>query len=310
MNTEDRAFHWDGLADGETAGEVRRAILGWASRADLPVELADELTLAAYEAMANAIEHAYAGAEQGPLSVRVTRDDTAIVVRVADQGRWRSAAGDELRGRGLLLMEGLAKELAVDRTAHGTTVEMRWSTPETRPVGPPPVRPDAEPGDEAVEDRLGGMETITDTTLTRLNVEEMTREMLVRVREVLGVDTATVLVYDAASEQLIASASAGIEEEVRQGVRIPFGQGFAGTVAAEQRPVVVDHVDDTTVLNPLLWAAGLHTLLGVPMVAAGRLAGVLHVGSRERHTFSENDIDLLELAAHRLARAITAQASY
>jgi serine phosphatase RsbU (regulator of sigma subunit)/anti-sigma regulatory factor (Ser/Thr protein kinase) len=310
MNAEDRAFHWDGPADGETASEVRRAIQGWATRAGLPTDLAEGLTLAGYEAMANAVEHAYAGTEQGPLSVRVTRDDDSIVMRVADQGRWRSATKDELRGRGLLLMEGLAKELAVDRSEHGTTVEMRWSLPEVQPIGLPSVSRGIGPGDEGVEDRLRGLEAITDTALNRLTVEEMTLEMLVRVREVLGADTSTVLVYDAASEHLIATASVGIEEEVRQGIRIPFGQGFAGTVAAEHRPMVVDHVDNTTVLNPLLWEAGLHTLLGVPMTAGGHTVGVLHVGSRKQRTFSENDIGLLELAADRLALAIRAQVSY
>jgi hypothetical protein len=39
-------------------------------------------------------------------------------------------------------------------------------------------------------------------------------------------------------------------------VRIPVGHGFAGRIAAEHRPVILDRVDHTTVLNPILWAKG------------------------------------------------------
>ena len=60
--------------------------------------------------------------------------------------------------------------------------------------------------------------------------------------DVVQVDTA-VLLLDASSGHLIATAAVGLEEEVRQGVRIPVGRGFAGQIAAERRPVILDHVD-------------------------------------------------------------------
>ena len=65
--------------------------------------------------------------------------------------------------------------------------------------------------------------------------------------------------------ELIARAAKGIEEEVEQGVRIPVGKGFAGRIAAEQRPVVIDDVDHADVLNPILREKGIRSLLGVPL---------------------------------------------
>ncbi len=314
MSAPDPVFRWDGPAEPGAASEVRRAIQGWGARAGLPAELTEEVTLASYEAMANAVEHAYAGTEPGPMSVRISHDAHDVIVVVADKGRWRSPDGppgvDQLRGRGLVLMEGLAREPTITSTEAGTTVELRWPVPSDRHDRRIPVAQAIEPGGADVEDRLRGMEAITDPALTRLDADTMTQEMLIRVRGLLGVDTATILLYDVASEFLLATASVGIEEEVRQGVRIPFGHGFAGTVAAKQRPLVVDHVDATTVLNPLLWEAGLQTLLGVPMMANGRVMGVLHVGSCSPRTFTEHDISLLELAADRLALTTRAQVSH
>ena len=81
------------------------------------------------------------------------------------------------------------------------------------------------------------------------------------------------------ADELVARAAVGIEEEVEQGVRIPVGRGFAGRVAAERRPVILDDVDHADVLNPILREKGIKSLLGVPLIAAATSLGVLHVGS-------------------------------
>lgn len=153
------------------------------------------------------------------------------------------------------------------------------------------------------EDRLRKIEAVTDSALADMSTEELLRELLVRVRDLLAADTATVLLLDDSERQLIAVAAVGIEEEVRQGVRVPVGQGFAGRVAALREPVVIDRVDPDTVVNPLLWEHGLRVLLGVPLVAAGRLIGVLHVGVVSARRFTDDDCHLLQMVADRIALA-------
>ncbi len=101
-------------------------------------------------------------------------------------------------------------------------------------------------------DRLRRIEAVTDTALGHLGVEEMLVELLDRVRELLEVDTAAVLLLDASGQYLVATAARGVEEEVRQGVRIPLGKGFAGRIGALKEPVALEHVDHTNVLNPIL----------------------------------------------------------
>src|SRR5215469_8254443 len=118
-----------------------------------------------------------------------------------------------------------------------------------------------------VEDRLRDIQSITDAALARLDDHDLLDELLDRTRDALQADTAAVLLLDSPSGQLIATAAAGLEEEVRQGVRIPVGRGFAGRIAAERRPVILDHVDHSTVLNPILWAKGIKSMMGVPLVA-------------------------------------------
>jgi sigma-B regulation protein RsbU (phosphoserine phosphatase) len=164
-------------------------------------------------------------------------------------------------------------------------------------------------GPDRAEDRLRDIQSIMDVTLSRLDDEQLLNELLDRTKDILQADTAAVLLLDFSSGQLIATAAAGLEEEVRQGVRIPVGRGFAGRIAAEHRPVILDRVDHTTVLNPILMAKGIRSMVGVPLVTGGRVIGVLHVGSLSDRRFTSQDTEVLQLAADRAATAVQSMTS-
>jgi phosphoserine phosphatase RsbU/P len=165
----------------------------------------------------------------------------------------------------------------------------------------------SQPDSQAVEERLRDIQAITDTALSYLDDQDLLSVLLERTRDILQADTAAVLLLDHASGQLVATAAAGLEEEVRQGVRLPLGRGFAGRIAAERRPVILDPVDHSNVLNPILLTKGIRSLLGVPLMASGTLLGVLHVGSLTPREFSGQDAELLQLAADRAAAAVQSQ---
>jgi sigma-B regulation protein RsbU (phosphoserine phosphatase) len=155
-------------------------------------------------------------------------------------------------------------------------------------------------------EQLRRIQTVTDASLAHLEIDELLDTLLQRSREILEADTAAILLMDRSSQEMVATAAKGIEEEVRGGVRIPIGRGFAGRVAAEKKAVILDRVDHTTVLNPILLEVGIRSLLGVPLIADGDTIGVLHVGTRGSRSFSEQDAELLQLVADRAALAINA----
>lgn len=90
---------------------------------------------------------------------------------------------------------------------------------------------------------------------------------------------------------------------MRQSVQVPVGTGFAGRVAAERRPVAIENLEPTSVVNPLLARRGIRSLLGVPLMVGGYLLGVLHVGSFSERRFTDDEVELLRLAADRAALA-------
>ncbi|MEI4281205.1 ATP-binding protein [Klenkia terrae] len=106
---------------------VRRALGRWLADAQVSADVGGALQVALGEACANAVDHAYPPGAEGPMQVRVTRDDDGRVTAVvADHGGWRTPdvdPGD--RGRGLLIMQQLLEDVEVARGPGGTTVTLR-----------------------------------------------------------------------------------------------------------------------------------------------------------------------------------------
>ena len=153
------------------------------------------------------------------------------------------------------------------------------------------------------DERLRRLEAVTDASLSRLDASDMLDELLDRVRDLLGVDTAAILMLDVHSRQLVATAARGIEDEVLQGVRIGLGQGFAGRIAQSRQPLLLPVVTPDDVVNPILIEKGIRSLLGVPIFAGGEVTGVLHVGTLSSREFTADDVGLLQLAADRAGTA-------
>jgi phosphoserine phosphatase RsbU/P len=158
--------------------------------------------------------------------------------------------------------------------------------------------------DEA--EKLRDIQSIIDAALSALDPQALLDVLVDRVKDVLQADTAAVLLLDRPSGQLVAAAACGLEEEVQQGVRIPLGKGFAGRIAAQGCPVILNEVDRTKVVNPILLAKGIRSLMGAPLLAEGTVIGVLHVGTLSPRAFTSHDVDLLQLAADRAALAVQA----
>lgn len=119
-------------AEPAALGPIRRRLTAWAGTTGIHPDLADDLVLAVYEAMANVSDHAYGPGEDQHFRLQATRtSDGRIVVTVTDHGRWRPPVVDgprRHRGRGLRLIHELAHDVDLHHDEGGTTVRMTWST--------------------------------------------------------------------------------------------------------------------------------------------------------------------------------------
>ena len=69
--------------------------------------------------------------------------------------------------------------------------------------------------------RLEDVQRLTDAALAYLDLDDLLSELLNRVKEILRVDTAAVLLVEDDGRTLAAHAAKGLEEEVDRGFRMP-----------------------------------------------------------------------------------------
>jgi anti-sigma regulatory factor (Ser/Thr protein kinase) len=101
---------------------MRRALREFLNGLELEHAVVEDVLLAAGEASANAIEHAYRDGS-GDFRLRAFLTKTHIIVEVSDRGSWRME-GESNRGRGLGIMHALVDRVAIETTRQGTKVRL------------------------------------------------------------------------------------------------------------------------------------------------------------------------------------------
>ncbi len=157
------------------------------------------------------------------------------------------------------------------------------------------------------ERTLRSLDSIMQAALDSPDVATLLRRLLALLMEsTLQVDSAAILLLE--GDTLEVHAAAGLEAERTVGLRMRVGEGFAGRVAAERRPLAV-RLDPST-FPPAQEAsehAGPRALYGVPLLDGEQLVGVAHMGSRTAYAFSEADTLLFRTMVTR-ATALIVQA--
>jgi len=122
-------------ADREGLRQMRSRLGVWLGELGTEPVIRNDVLLAAWEACANAVEHA-----QGPASttfgLHVQRDGQLLRLRVTDSGQWRAqdaSSGD--RGLGLPLMRGLMDRVDIVHAAGGTVVVLERRLDGAGPAG-------------------------------------------------------------------------------------------------------------------------------------------------------------------------------
>jgi GAF domain-containing protein len=146
------------------------------------------------------------------------------------------------------------------------------------------------------------LQRITDAALAHLELDDLLPEVLDRLHSALGTDSAAVLLTDTPGPRSRCgppSASSdrwGRARAVRHGRRRP-DRGV-------EEPMVFDDLGPSDFVNASLREAGVRSMLGAPLRIGRRILGVVQVGSVEPRTFSKDDVELIRLAAGRIALAV------
>src|SRR5215467_10991686 len=135
-----------------------------------------------------------------------------------------------------------------------------------------------------------------------LDLDKTLENVATIVKEVVPYDLFAILLWSERTQGLSIRYSIGHRQEVVRSLIIPLNEGITGAAAATRTPILVDDVtQDPRYLNAL---DAVRSELAVPMVARGKLVGVLDLQSTRLKAYTEHDRALLRLLASRVAVSI------
>ena len=159
-------------------------------------------------------------------------------------------------------------------------------------------------GDLAAENRL--LRLSIDLTSSDLDLGEVLRRVPALVTEATGSDVCFVHLVDDERQRVVLAGATPPFDEVVGSVELAIGEGVAGWVARHAEPAIIPDkwTDRRYRYIPALRGEDFVSLVSVPMVARGRVVGVLNVHSREERTYGPHDLALLTGVASLVARSI------
>ncbi len=135
-----------------------------------------------------------------------------------------------------------------------------------------------------------------------LDLDRLLPDLARLIKKVIDYEILAILLVNERTRTLRIHYAIGHREEVIQNLRIPIGEGITGAAAASGRSVLVNDVrKDPRYLNAL---DIVRSELAVPMMARGKVVGVIDIQSTRLDAFSENDVGVAELIAYRMGMAI------
>jgi GAF domain-containing protein len=166
---------------------------------------------------------------------------------------------------------------------------------------------DIHSGDRKAELLQALHEVVHSVNLT-IDADELFARMLEIARNVTGAEGGSLMLIDEGTRELRVRVAAGVEPELWPKIRVPIGEGIAGKVAAEARPLRLRGKADRQSFRIVRERLDVESALCVPLVHAGRVLGVLNLHHSTRpDAFSEEDLrfteQLASLDAQIIARA-------
>lgn len=154
---------------------------------------------------------------------------------------------------------------------------------------------------EAVAATVRKLQIVSDAALAHLELDQLLTEILDRASTLFDADTAGVLLRED-DGGLSLRATHGERFPLADGGHVDFGEGALGRLASQGRPALLAAVE----LPPRIGgpASSIDSVLVVPLLSSGTLIGLLYLGARAARRFGSEDLELLALAAERVAIAI------
>ncbi|HEY8155364.1 MAG TPA: GAF domain-containing protein [Myxococcota bacterium] len=152
---------------------------------------------------------------------------------------------------------------------------------------------------------LQALHEVVESYNLTVDADELFRRMLEIALGVTGAEGGSLMLLDAEARELRVRVAAGVEPELWPKIRVKIGEGIAGRVAADARPLRLRGKADRQAFHIVRERLDIESALCVPLVHEGRVLGVLNLHHTTRpDAFSDADLEFTEQLAHLDAKII------
>jgi len=137
-------------------------------------------------------------------------------------------------------------------------------------------------------------------------LDELLRLIVNVTAEIMNSKISSLMLLDPEKKELVIKATQSVSDAYNKKPNIKLGEGIAGLVAQNSKPIcVLDVKEDSRYLNrDIAEREGLCSLASVPLSVKGGVIGVLNCYTSKKHKFTEHELDVLTALANQAAVAI------
>ena len=147
---------------------------------------------------------------------------------------------------------------------------------------------------------------ISKTITSEVYLEKILKIIVNVTAEAMNSKICSLMLVDEKKKELVIKSTQSVSEEYIKKPNIKLGEGIAGRVAIENKPICVMDVkkDERYINRDIAIKEKLCSLLSVPISIKGKVIGVINCYTSKPHKFTKSEIELLTIVANQTAVAI------
>jgi len=157
-----------------------------------------------------------------------------------------------------------------------------------------------------LEKQIKALSKISKAIVSDLYLEDILRLIVTVTAEVMGSNICSLMLIDDKTRVLTIRATQSVSEEYNKKPPLKIGDGIAGKVALQNKPIAVTDVikEKEYKYHDIAKKEGLRSLLCVPLSVKGKVIGVINCYTSDQHEFTETETEILTSIANQAAVAI------
>jgi PAS domain S-box-containing protein/putative nucleotidyltransferase with HDIG domain len=154
---------------------------------------------------------------------------------------------------------------------------------------------------------INSLHTIDKTISSSLDMSITLNVLLEQIIAQLKIDAAAVLLLNSYSHFLEYAEGRGFRTDIIKSSAVRLGEGYAGRVAFERKPLVINdlsNIPEGIKSTSMFDAEGFKLYIGIPLIAKGKVKGVLEIFRRSVMELNPEWMDFLNTLSSQAAIAI------